>query len=186
MKLFTMKNWVLTVSEEAYGLAPFRTILERDKSKDKARAQAELLFIWFWCDIKSDYIIMEEDIRLSELKKDVANLPEDFEMDEVIKAGIELYNKHETIIQKLHRKSLTSASEVGNYLENTKALLAERDNSGKPVTKISDITRGLKDVKFIIKELKITEKEVIKEQEDNEGRKKGSKTMNLFEDGFKK
>lgn len=184
MKLFTMKNWELTISEEAYGLLPFKKIIERDKSKDKGRALAEILFIWFWCDIKSDYLIMDEESRFAELKKDVANLPKNFEIDELIQSAIDLYSKHETVIEKLHRQSLKSATDVGNYLENTKSLLSERDNSGKPVIKIADITRGLKDVKTIMKELKLTEKEVIKEQETSEGRKQGSKTMNMYEDGL--
>ena len=184
MKLFTMKGWELTVAEEAYGLSPFKKILDRDKSKDKSRALAEILFVWFWCDIKSNYLIMDEKERFEELKKDVANLPKDFKIDDVIQEAIDLYTKHETVIEKLHRQSLTSASEVGNYLENTKALLSERDNSGKPVMKVADITRGLKDVKFIMKELKLTEKEVIKEQESSEDKKKGSRSMNMFEDGI--
>lgn len=185
MKLFTMKNWQLTVSEEAYGLSAFNKILTRDKSKDKSRALAEMAFIWFWCDIKSDYLIMDEADRLIELKKDVANLPEDFIIDDVIKAAIDLYTKHETVIEKLHKQSVKSAKEVGNYLENTKVLLTERDNSGKPVIKVADITRGLKDVKIIMKELKLTEKEVIKEKESSEDKKKGSRSMNIFEDGLK-
>jgi hypothetical protein len=179
-----MKNWELTVSEEAYGLLPFKKIMDRDKSKYKSKALAELLFIWFWCDIKSDYLIMDEKERLIELKKDIANLPENFKIDELIQSGIDLYRKHETVIEKLHKQALKSATEVGNYLENTKAILSERDNSGKPVTKIADITRGLKDVKIIMKELKLTEKEVIREQENSEDRKKGSKSMNMYEDGL--
>ncbi len=185
MKLFEMKNWVLTVSEEAWGLSAFKKILDRDKSKSKSRALAEMLFIWYWCDIKSNYTIMDEKTRLEELKKDIDNLPKNFEIDDVIKGGINLYLKHESIAQRLYRKSIKSADEVGDYLDNTAALLAERDASGKPVTKIADITRGLKDVKFIIRDLKATEKEVIKEQKDSEGQKKGSQEMGMFEDGFK-
>tara|TARA_R110002124_G_scaffold281430_1_gene455723 strand:- start:86253 stop:86807 length:555 start_codon:yes stop_codon:yes gene_type:complete len=184
MKLFEMKNWSLTVSEEAWGLVPFKKILDRDKSKDKSRALAEVLFVWFWSDIKSDYRIMEPEIRLEELKKDIANLPNKFVIDDIIQGAIDCYEKHKTIIQKLHEKSLVSANDVGNYLENTKALLEERDNQGRPIIKIADITRGLKDVKIIMKELKETEKEVIKEQHDTSGKKKGSKEMNIFEDGL--
>jgi len=184
MKLFEMKNWELTVAEEAYGLSPFNKILKRDKSKNKGGAMAELLFIWFWCDIKSNYLIMDEDNRLEELKKDIVNLPKDFVIDEVIQEGIDLYKKHETVLERLHKQSLKSATEVGNYLQNTRALLAERDNSGRPVNKIADITRGLKDVKIIMKEIKLTEKEVLKEQDTTEGKSKGSKKMNTFEDGL--
>ena len=179
-----MKDGNLTVSEEAWGLKAFNDILKRDKTKGKSKALSEMLFVWYWCDIKSNYIIMDEDTRLIELKKDITNLPTNFEIDDTIKAAIELYSSHETIVQRLYRKSIRSADAVGNYLDNTAALLAERDKSDKPVNKIGDITKGLKDIKFIIKELKETEKEVIKEQLDSSNKKKGSRSFNLFEEGL--
>jgi len=185
MKIFKFKNWQLIVSEEAWGLLPFKKLLDRDKTEGKAVAHAEMLFIWYWCDVKSNYTVMDEKDRLRELKNDVAGIPKGWKKDKVMDEAIAFYMKFETVIQRLHRQSLVSAHECGNYLENTKALLEERDNSGRPVMKIGDITKGLKDVKIIIKELKITEQEVIKEMENNDAKKKGSKSFNLFEDGFK-
>lgn len=185
MKLFKMKNWVLTVDEEVWGLSPFKKILKRDKTKEKEIANAEVLFIWYWADIKSDYLLMNEKDRLVELKKDIPALPDDWEKDEVIDEAIELYKKlSTTILRELYMKALQAAKDVGEYLENTKELLYERDKSDRPVTKISDITRGLKDIKVIMRDLKAAEKEVIKETEDNEGKKSGSKSFALFEDGL--
>lgn len=180
-----MKNWVLTVHEELWGLTPFKKLLERDKTKEKTVANAEVLFIWYWTDIKSDYLLMNEKDRLEELKKDIPGLPKGWKKDKLIDEAIDLYEKlSTTILQELYKKALKSAKEVGDYLENTKALLYERDKQDKPVTKISDITRGLKDIKIIMKDLKAAEKEVIKETEDNEGKTKGAKSFNLFEDGL--
>lgn len=180
-----MKDWVLTVDEEVWGLRPFKKILERDKSKEKELANAEVLFIWYWCDVKSDYLLMKESDRLKELIKDIPALPKNWKKDKVIDEAIELYKKlSRTILQDLYIKALKSAQDVGDYLQNTKALLYERDKADRPVTKIADITRGLKDVKIIMKDLKLAEKEVIKEIEDNEGRQKGSKSFATFEDGL--
>ncbi|MBV1929638.1 MAG: hypothetical protein KUG81_09030 [Gammaproteobacteria bacterium] len=184
MKLFEMKDWVLTVSEEAWGLAPFNAILKRDKTKNKDRANAEMLFIWYFCDIKSSYLLMSVDDREKEILNDIIGLPKGWKIDKVIQAAIDFYIKFDTVIEHLYKQSLQSAYAIGDYLGHTKALLAERDASGKPVTKVADITRGLKDVKTIIKELKETEKEVIKEQLDNVGKQKGSKKFSLFEDGL--
>jgi hypothetical protein len=89
-----------------------------------------------------------------------------------------------TVLQQLYKQSVKAAQEVGNYLENTRELLHERDNAGRPVIKVSDITRGLKDVKIIMKDLRAAEKEVIKETKDNEGRSKGSRQFNTFEEGL--
>jgi len=38
MKLFEMKDYVLNVSEEAWGLLPFKAILKRDKNRNKETA----------------------------------------------------------------------------------------------------------------------------------------------------
>ena len=180
-----MKNWVLTVDEEVWGLSPFKKLLERDKSKDKEVANAEVLFIWYWTDVKSDYLLMDETDRLVELKKDIPGLPKNWKKDKVVDEAIELYTKlSSTILQKLYRDAVKSAEEVGNYLRNTKALLHERDKMERPVTKVGDITKGLKDVKIIMKDLKAAEKELIKETESNEGKNKGAKSFALFEDGL--
>ena len=180
-----MKDWVLTVSEEAWGLSPFNKILKRDKTKNKTRANAEMLFIWSFCDIKSDYIIIPENERIEELKKDVAGLPKNWEVDDLIKEGIELYRKlSTTTIQRLYEQSLKSARDIGNYLENTEALLEERDNNGKPVTDIAKITASVQKIPKLMADLKAAYQEVVKEKLDNDNREKGSKKFNLFEDGL--
>ena len=47
MKLFHMKDWQLIVSEETWGLLPFKRILDRDKTKTKSRANAEMLYLYY-------------------------------------------------------------------------------------------------------------------------------------------
>lgn len=184
MHLFKFERWQLTVSEEAWGLKPFKAILDRDKSKDKEVATAEMLFIFYWSDIKSNYKTMNETDRLEELKKDITGLPKGWEPDEVVQAGIDLYTKHETVIEKLYRQTAKSASDIGDYLENTKDLLNERDVQGRPVTDINKITMSVQKVPKLMSDLKLAYKEVVKEQKDNEDKKKGSQKFNTFEDGF--
>lgn len=184
MRLFTLRNWQLTVSEEAWGLSAFKTLLDRDKTKGKTVAHAEMLFIYFFCDIKSDYTAMPEKERILELKNDISGLPEEWEFDAEVKAGVELYSKFETLIERLYRQSYKSATDIGDYLENTKALLEERDANGKPVTDIAKITTANGRMPKLMADLKAAYKEVIKEQEDNENKKKGSQKFNTFENGF--
>lgn len=185
MKLFEMKNWQLTTNEEVWGLTAFNRLLERDKSKDKSKVTKELLFIYFFCDIKSDYqYITNKEDRLQEIIKDI-NLPKTFSIDEDIQAAIDLYNKlTTTVIATLYKQTLASASAIGDYLENTEALLKERDNSGKPVTDISKLTTALGRVPKLMSDLKASYKEVVKEQEDIESKKKGSRSFNMFEEGL--
>lgn len=185
MNLFEVKDWELTVKEEVYGLLPFKKLIDRDKTKDKQIALKELLFIYFYCDIKSDYnYLMSDKEKEKEIKKDIG-LPSKWKIDKDIENAIELYKeKSQTVIQKLYSQSLKSVSEIGNYLENTKELLEERDDRGKPVLDISKITTAVQRVPKLMSDLKAAYKEVVKEIEDTENKRKGSQSFNIFEDGL--
>lgn len=179
-----MKNWQLQVSEEVWGLSAFSKILKRDKSKDKVKAMKEVLFIYFYSDIKSDYIIYPDDIKTEEIKKDIG-LPKAWQLDPIIKEAIALYEKNsQSIIEQLYKNTLKAASDIGEYLENTKSLLAERDLTGKPVYDIAKLTTAVDKVPKLMSNLKDAYKEVVKEQEDMDNKKKGSRSFNTFEDGL--
>lgn len=185
MKLFEMKDWVLTVREEAWGLLPFKKILKRDKSRDKSQALKEMQFIYFYTDIKSDYIIItDEKLKTEEIKKDIG-LDDDWKIDAVIREAIDFYDSRSlTVIGKLYKNSLKAANDISEYLTMTDVLLAERDNNGKPVNDISKITGAISKVKSIMQDLKAAEKEVLKEQIETENRMKGSKQMSMYEEGL--
>ena len=72
MRLFEFKEYVLTVREEVWGLSPFKKILKRDKTRTKELALKEVLFVYYFCDIKSNYMIMSDlAIREEEIRKDL-------------------------------------------------------------------------------------------------------------------
>lgn len=182
MKLFYMKNWDLHVQEEAWGLSSFKKLLDRDKTKDKTVCMKEMMFIYFFCDIKSDFLILPETERIVALKSEI-NLPDKWVIDAAVQEAIDLYKKYsQTTIQRLYQQALKSAQDVGNYLENTDVLLAERNERGQPVTDIAKVTTSLQRIPKLMSDLKASYKEVVKEQEDMEGKKKGSRTMGMFED----
>lgn len=185
MNLFIMNDWKLTLEPQVWGLLPFKKLLDRDKTKEKVRANAEMLFIWYFTDVRSDFLFMPEEERIVEIVKNIPELGEKWKPDAVVLAAIDFYREtSETVIQRLYRQSIKAAQDVGNYLEETEKLLHDVDNSGKPIYKVRDITSGLKDVKFIMRDLKEAEKEVIKEIKDNEGRSKGAQKFNMFEQGL--
>lgn len=185
MKLFKLKDWVLTVDETTWALLPFKKILKRDKSRTKDMALKEMLFIYYYTDIKSDYLIISSDKeREIEIIKDIG-LPEDWKIDSTIQEAIDFYNERSlTVISKLYKNTLKAANDISEYLTRTDKLLAERDDRGKPVNDISKLTMAITKVKGIMQDLKAAEKEVIREQEELEGRKKGSRELGLFEMGI--
>ena len=185
MKLFEMKSHSLHVSEEAWGLLPFKALLKRDKTKEKEIANKEMLFIYYYTDVRSDYVYITDDkTRAAEIKKDIG-LPEKWEIDKVINEAIDFYNsKSVTPIAALYKSSLKAVNDISDYLKSTNALLNERTDKGSVVTQLSTITSSLKQVPGIMRDLKAAYKEVVAEQKEMEGRTKGSRTLGMFEDGF--
>jgi len=163
----------------------FKKIVNRDKSKDKDLAKKEISFVYFFSDIRSDYMyITNEFERKDEIVKDL-NLPKSWRMDNLITEAVEFYKKRSTTVNSaLYESACISAIEISEYLKGTKRLLEERTDKGAAVTNINSITGALAKVPDIMRNLTAAHTELIKEQKITEGRTKGSKTFNMFEDGL--
>ena len=184
MNGFTLRDYVLTVEDNMWGLIPFKKILKRDKSRDKDRALKEMLFIYYYSDIKSDYLIIDSKFRIEEIKKDIG-LPEDWRIDSVLQEAIDFYEERSlTVVGKLYKNALAAANDISDYLTKTKELLEERDDKGKPVTTLTTIVGGISKIKTVMQDLKAAEKELIKEKIETEGRMKGQQAFGLFENGL--
>ena len=185
MNGFLLKEYVLTVEDNMWGLEKFKKILKRDKSRDKDRALKEMLFIYYYSDIKSDYLIIDSKFRIEEIKKDIG-LPEDWRIDSVLQEAIDFYEERSlTVVGKLYKNALAAANDISEYLTKTKELLEERDERGKPVTTLTTIVGGISKIKTVMQDLKAAEKELIKERIETEGKMKGQQAMGLFEAGIK-
>ena len=184
MNGFTLRDYVLTVEDNMWGLIPFKKILKRDKSRDKDRALKEMLFIYYYSDIKSDYLIIDSKFRIEEIKKDIG-LPEDWKIDSVLQEAIDFYEERSlTVVGKLYKNALVAANDISDYLTKTKELLEERDDKGKPVTTLTTIVGGISKIKTVMQDLKAAEKELIKERIETEGKMKGKQSMGMFELGL--
>jgi len=186
MKLFEMKDFNLYVNEIAWGLLPFKAILKRDKSRTKETAFKEMLFIYYYADVRSDYVsITDDDARTSELIK-VIGLDPTWKIDAIMKNAIDFYTERtETVISRLYKDSLVSVNEMSLYLRSTGELLSERTANGGTVTTLPMIASTNEKIPKIMQNLKAAYKEVVSEQKEMEGRTKGAKTMGLFEEGLK-
>lgn len=185
MKLFEMRDFTLFVTEEAWGLLPFKAILKRDKNRNKETAFKEMLFIYYYTDIRSDYVyIIDNKERCREIIKDIG-LPVDWKIDGIIENAINFYNSMSlSPIAKLYKSSLKAADDISKYLEQSDTLLAERTDKGAVVTQLSTVTSALKAVPGIMKDLKSAYKEVLAEQKELEGKTKGARSFGLFENGL--
>ena len=96
MNLFELKNWDLQIQPEAYALAPFKALISRDKTKNKAVGIKELAYIFYMTDYKSDFInIIDEEERDEQVKKFV-ELPKEWKPDKKVLEAIEFYKQRST------------------------------------------------------------------------------------------
>ena len=185
MNGFTLRDGVLTVDDNLWELEKFKKILKRDKSRNKDLALKEMLFIYYYTDIKSDYLIIDIKLRTNEIIKDI-QLPDNWKIDSIMEDAINFYEERSlTVIGKLYKNALLAANDISEYLTKTKELLEERDDRGKPVTTLTTIVGGISKIKVVMQDLKAAEKELIKEKIETEGRMKGQQAMGLFEAGIK-
>lgn len=181
---FDKENVQVTYDPKLLTLKPFKKIIDRDKSKKKELAIKEISFISFYTDMRSMYMYITEDKeREEELIKDL-ELPKGWKIDSVIKEGIDFYSQERSVNAILYSSARKSAIDVANYLKTTKTLLAERDENGKVVTDITKVTNALEKVPKIMANLNAAYQELIKEQKITEGRTKGARSFNMFEDGL--
>ena len=184
MNGFLLKEGVLTVEDQIWGLEPFRKILKRDKSRNKDLALKEMLFIYYYTDIKSDYLIIDIKLRINEIIKDI-QLPDNWKIDSIMQEAINFYEERSlTVIGKLYKDALTSIHEMSEYLKNTGTLLRERNKNDGVVTTLPMVISAQEKLPKIMQNLKAAEKEVLKERIELEGKMKGKQAMGLFESGL--
>lgn len=177
---FSKSSYDVIVSEEAFLLKPFSDIYKRNKDKDIALK--ELAFIFFYSDITSPYqSILDDSERLVEIRRDI-DLPLKWKIDAVINEAVRFYKeKSKTAVHHLYESSMTAASAVNEILGNAKALIEE---SGDKITAVQKVIGALEKVPKVMSSLRDIEKELLKQIEDKEGKKIGSKTFALFEEGL--
>jgi len=93
--LFTIDaKGTIVIDPAAYGISVYRKIWDRDKSKSKSNALAELGYMYYMNDYKSYFSdIPDEKDKHREVVKMVFPDKKDFAPDKVLKEAIELYKK---------------------------------------------------------------------------------------------
>lgn len=174
---FDKVNYKVRPTEELLLIKAFSTIWKRDKTKDKNIALKEIGYIWFYCNIKSPHLIMEEPFKTEEIIKDV-ELPVKWKPDKVVKEGIEYCNSHKTILEDLYEGSLIAAKEIDSVCRDRGTI---RDADDKLVA-TEKVARIVEKLPKLMENLKKAEKEVLKEKDEKAGKTKGSQTYNTYED----
>ena len=163
-------------------ITQFKRILDRDKSKTKDLAIKELTFIYFYADITSPYqSILTDAERCDEIKRDI-ELPVKWKIDQVILDAVKFYTERsKTAVHHLYTASMTAAAAVNDILSDSKALIDAADDKIGAITKVIG---ALEKVPKVMASLRDIEKELIRQIEDKEGKKIGSKSFAVYEEGL--
>ena len=182
MALFSLDNYKLVISEEAYLIKPFRDIIRRDKDRNKSKAIAELGYIFFMVDPSSTYAYITDVEKKSEAIKEAVGLSKKWKPDSVVLQGLKIYEiASETTAGLMLKDFRTSVDKVRAFL--TTFSLEAKDKFGKPLYPVTTIVNALKQIPILVKQIIETEKMLIQELASS-GSMRADKIKKLAEDGF--
>lgn len=179
MKLFELDDSYSVVYEaQTLLLKPFAALMKRDRSRSKTRAVKEMAFVFFYCDIKSDYMYHTDlDIRKESIKSDLV-LGKDWKIDKLMKDAIEYYERMSTSsTAEILKDSLYTARTLSKKMKDA----VDEDNL--ELDDVLKLLTGINKIPGVIKSLQIAEQTVLKEIQEIKGNV-GSKEKAIFEDGL--
>ena len=179
MKLFKYEGYKITISEEALLLKPFKAIWKRDKSLNKEKALSELGFIYFFCDIRSDYqYIVDEEARMASIKEG-EGMPEDWAPDSVVLEAMQFYSTFKSTSALLLEDTRYAVDKLRKLLREID--LTQTDDKGKPIYTLNTITATIKQVPSLVKDLDKAERSIAKEIAQSD-KVRGAQSKSIYED----
>ena len=173
MRLFRYENYEVKVAPEALTLKPFKKLWDRDKSRTKEKATLELSFLYFFCDIRSDYqYIVDDSTRMEAVKKGLG-FPVSWKPDKELEKAIELYKTFDSSSVALLRVAYEGVDKVQKTL---------RDLEPTDTKTLKDYLSALKMIPEVVSMLGDAEKSIVEESDTGEAR--GSVEKGMFEDGL--
>jgi len=187
MNLFEMKgspngDKTLVIAPEAYMLKPFKVIWDRDKSKYKAVATKELGYVYYFSDLKSDYsTISNEKDKSNEIIKDL-DMPNKWAPDDKVNEAIMFYKERsKTIISLTYEAAKEAADAINEVCRGAKTYINESQDK---IVAASKVATMMQQMPKNMDSLSIAYSKLVMEQMVTDGRNKGSKSFNMFEDGL--
>jgi hypothetical protein len=156
----------LSISPQILMIKEFAELAKKRGKRGKARLNAELSAIWFFVDMRSPYMRMDEEERWSYIKEDVLYMFVDWEVDQHINACIDKYREmSRTRSMDTLESAWKAQTELDNFLGNVN--LNERDNNGKPVFNAKQIMDMINSLPKTVKSLQDTQRLVETEVAEN-------------------
>lgn len=174
MKLLKYEGYKVVIEPELLTLKPFKQIWTRDKTVNKDKALAEIAFIYFMTDPRSDYQYLVDDNERMEAIKEGEGLPAKWQPDKVVTEAMNFYMSFKPISALLLEDTRFM---VDKYRKRLKA--QEFDE-----LEIKDLKEAgvlIKQIPSLVRDLNEAEKALNSEMRDS-GRMRGQGEKTIFED----
>lgn len=176
MKLLKYEGYKVVIEPAFLTLKPFKQIWTRDKSVNKDRALAEIAFIYFMADPRSDYqYLVDEDERMEAIKEG-EGLPPKWTPDKVVQEAMAFYESFKPTAALLLEDTRLM---VNKYRKR----LREQEFDDLEVKELKEVGALIKQIPSLVKDLDEAEKTLNSEMK-NAGRMRGSGEKTIFEDGI--
>lgn len=170
MNIFTIEDNKVKVTSEALLIPHFKVVWERDSSKLKEKALAELSYIYFMADYKSIYLAYPESARSNQIKQDIVK-DTNWKPDSTILDAIRKYEElQQTPTLRLLKSARHAIEQVSSYYDSVKPTDRNVTAIAGSIEKIGKIAESLD---------KLENK--IRKEIQTEGRSKADRAINPFE-----
>lgn len=182
MKLFKYEAYKVVISEEALALKPFKALWNRDKSANKDRAVSELAYVYFMEDPASDYQYLVDREDRSNAIIEGEGLGNKWKPDKLVIEAMNFYSSFKTTSALILEDTRKVAENLRRALPTLD--ITEEDDKGRPKYTIASITKAIRELNILIKELAETERVIAKEMTEANGRVRGQRAKTILEDGL--
>lgn len=174
MKLLKYEGYKVVIEPELLTLKPFRQIWTRDKTVNKDKALAEIAFIYFMADPRSDYQYLVDDKERMEAIKEGEGLPPKWQPDKIVTEAMNFYMSFKPISALLLEDTRFM---VDKYRKRLKA----QEFDDLEIKDLKEVGALIKQIPPLVKDLDEAEKALNSEMK-NSGKMRGSGEKTIFED----
>lgn len=174
MKLLKYEGYKVVIEPELLTLKPFKQIWTRDKTVNKDKALAEIAFIYFMTDPRSDYQYLVDDKERMEAIKEGEGLPPKWEPDRIVTEAMDFYKSFKPISALLLEDTRFM---VDKYRKRLKA----QEFDELEIKDLKEAGALIKQIPSLVKDLNEAEKALNSEMRES-GRMRGQGEKTIFED----
>lgn len=176
MKLLRYEGYKVVIEPELLVLKPFKQIWTRDRTINKDRALAEIAFIYFMADPRSDYQYLVDEKERMEAIKEGEGLPPKWQPDRIVTEAMDFYMSFKPISALLLEDTRFM---VDKYRKRLKA----QEFDDLEIKDLKEVGALIKQIPPLVKDLDEAEKALNSEMKSS-GKMRGSGEKSLMDDSL--